>query len=71
VIIFHAFATNRTAYGTIQDLESAFAGWYLQTHILPIINPIPMKYYEEPKMLPKEWYSQISIRGVRIYNHAT
>ncbi|MCI0559019.1 MAG: hypothetical protein MN733_11025 [Nitrososphaera sp.] len=69
-IVFHAFATNRTAFGAIQDLESIFADWFLETRILPIINPIPMKYYGEPEMLPKDWYSSISVRGVKIYSHA-
>ena len=53
-IVFHAFATNRTAFGTIHDLESILADWFLETRILPIINPIPMQYYQEPKRLPKE-----------------
>jgi hypothetical protein len=69
-IVFHAFATNRTAFGAVQDLESLFADWFLETQILPIINPIPMKYYKEPEMLPKDWFSSISIRGVRIYSYA-
>ncbi len=69
-IVFHAFTTNRTAFGAIQDLESIFADWFLETRILPIINPIPMKYYENPKLLPKNWYRIISTRGVEIYNYA-
>jgi hypothetical protein len=69
-IVFHAFATNRTAFGAIQDLEKVFAQWFLETHILPIINPIPMKYYHEPEMLPKRWYKPITNRGVGIYHNA-
>ncbi len=69
-IVFHAFATNRTAFGAIHDLESIFADWFLETRILPIINPIPIKYYVEPKLLPKEWYSSISSYGIRIYSYA-
>ena len=69
-IVFYAFATNRTAFGAIQDIESVFAQWFLKTRILPIINPIPMKYYEEPEMLPKEWYTTITKRGVGIYHYA-
>ena len=70
-IVFHAFATNHTAFGAIQDLESIFADWFLETRILPIINPIPMRYYREPEMLPKNWYSSISSRGIRIYSYAS
>jgi hypothetical protein len=69
-IVFYAFATNRTAFGTISDLESIFTDWFLETRILPIINPIPIKYFVEPKLLPREWYSSISIRGIRIYSYA-
>jgi hypothetical protein len=69
-MMFHAFATNRTAFGTIHDLEEVFAEWFLETRILPIINPVPMKYYEEPEMLPKEWYIPITKRGVGIYRYA-
>ncbi len=70
-IVFHAFATNRTAFGVIQDLESIFTVWFLETKILPIINPIPMKYFEEPELLPKVWRTSISQRGVRLYSYAT
>jgi len=69
-IVFHAFATNRTVFGVIQDLEAVFADWFLQTRILPIINPIPMKYYDEPQILPSDWYSSMSSRGIRIYHYA-
>jgi hypothetical protein len=70
-IVFHTFATNRTAYGAIQDVEPAFAQWFLQTRILPIINPIPFAYFEEAEMLPKEWYDVIVARGIGVFNHAT
>ncbi len=70
-IVFHTFATNRTAYGTIQDVESAFAEWFLATGILPIINPIPFVYFQEAELLPKDWYSVITTRGIGVYNHAT
>jgi len=68
-ILFHAFATNRTAYGTIHDLRVIFADWFLKTGILPIINPIPIKYYYEAEMLPRPWLVPISKRGVRIYSY--
>ncbi len=69
-IVFHAFATNRTAFGVIEDLEAVFAEWFLETQTLPIINPIPMRYYEEPQILPKQWYWQIAERGVGIHTYA-
>ena len=69
-IVFHAFTTNRTSYGAIEDLESIFAEWFLETRTLPIINPIPMKYFKEPEMLPEDWYLSISKRGVKIYSYA-
>lgn len=69
-MVFHAFATNRTVYGTIEDLGPMFADWFQETGILPIINPIPMRYYLEPEMLPKNLYSLISTRGVEIYSYA-
>jgi len=68
-ILFHAFASNKTAYGTIEDLEKVFADWFIRTDILPIINPIPFKYIETPQLLPKAWYSPIRNRGVLIYKH--
>ncbi len=70
-ILFHAFATNHTAYGTILDLEPIFTEWFLQTKIMPIINPIPITYFEEPELLPRKLFSYISTRGVKIYSYAT
>ena len=69
-IVFYAFATNRTAFGAIEALERPLAEWYLETGILPIVNPIPMKYFDEPQLLPKQWFRPIVTRGVGIYTHA-
>ena len=65
----HSFASNRTAYGAIQALESVFADWFLYTRILPIITPIPIKYFSAPEMLPKDIYSVIINRGIKVYEN--
>jgi hypothetical protein len=66
-LIFIAFCTNRTAFAALMALEKVFAGFYMETFILPLITPLPYKFYLEPEKLPSRIFKPIKTRGVMLY----
>jgi hypothetical protein len=66
-LFFHAFCTNRTAFAALMALEEVFTEFYMETSVLPLITPLPYRFYLEPKMLPDRILRPIKTRGVILY----
>lgn len=64
---FFAFSTSRTAYAALRDLEEVFAEFYLQTGVLPFINPLSKRYYEKPHEMPQSLLKVFARNGALIY----
>jgi len=64
---FFAFSGSRTAYAALKDLEGVFADFYLQTGVLPHINPLPQRYFENPKKLSLSLLNVFSRSGALVY----
>lgn len=66
-ISFVTFSTTRTTYAALKDVEDIFADFYLQSGILPYINPLPQVYFKEPELLPGKVKSILHKQGAYIY----
>lgn len=64
---FFSFSTSRTAYAALRNLEEVFAEFYLQTGVLPYINPLSQRYFEKPKELSQSLLNVFARNGALIY----
>jgi hypothetical protein len=64
---FYAFCTNRTAFAALIAMEDVFTEFYMDTSILPLISPLPYRFFREPDLLPKRIVKDIRTRGVMLY----
>lgn len=69
ILPFYSFSTNRTGYAALKQLENVFAEFYLQTEILPVINPIHASYLDKYKELPLHIVRKFQKRGVILYGN--
>ena len=67
VLPFYTFSTNRTSYASLKLVEDVFANFYLQTDILPIVNPIHHSYIKNYKDLPRHLVRKFLDRGALLY----
>lgn len=66
-VSFITFTTARTAYSALKDVEEVFADFYLQSGILPYINPVPNAHFRHPELMPSRIRSAFMKQGAYIY----
>jgi len=64
---FFAFSGSRTAYAALRDVEDVFADFYLQTGVLPYINPLSQRFFEKPKELSQSLLNVFARNGALVY----
>ena len=67
VLPFYSFSSNKTGYAALKLLEDVFAEFYLQTEILPVINPMHFTYIKKYKNLPLHIVRKFQNRGAVLY----
>lgn len=65
-IQMNTFHSHRTSYAAIDSLAPALVYFFLQAEILPIIQPINNKYYEEFENTYPQTSKTFSERGILI-----
>lgn len=61
-----AFHRHETAYAAIDALAPPIAEFFMQTDILPVLNPIFLRYKDRLEELSPKLYRQFADRGILI-----